>query len=252
MLIVTTDPRGASLPASLRYAGTSRSTSCKLKCFTLIELLVVVAVISLLASILMPALGKVREMMRSTLCAANLCQVHLASICYANDYNGRLFSSNPYPGGMVSGNWPYVLANGEYLDGTSYGLNWPPPQEKAYTSGGIPAVPPHLYCPSDPMGTQLFYAGNGNYHQSSYAVAMGVFGFSQYSEPGDPHYTRWYTKLHPNIHDDATSEKAWFIEVGYSGGRWTWGVGDLVGLHNGTGNITFGDGHIKKFSVPEP
>lgn len=55
--------------------------------FTLIELLVVISIIALLLSILMPALGKAKEVARKVVCASNLKQVGLVEQLYANDYN---------------------------------------------------------------------------------------------------------------------------------------------------------------------
>lgn len=51
--------------------------------FTLIEMLVVIALIAILAALLYPALGRVRESGRSTRCLSNLRQLHVASINYA-------------------------------------------------------------------------------------------------------------------------------------------------------------------------
>ncbi len=58
--------------------------------FTLIELLVVIAIIAILASLLLPALGKARELSKWAATSNNLKQVTLASLLYANDYDGNL------------------------------------------------------------------------------------------------------------------------------------------------------------------
>ena len=57
------------------------------KSFTLIELLVVIAIITILASILLPALGQAREKAKSSQCVGNLRQQGLAVQQYMSDFD---------------------------------------------------------------------------------------------------------------------------------------------------------------------
>lgn len=57
--------------------------------FTLIELLVVIGIISLLISILMPALNRAREQAKSVTCASNERQLYMALLSYVNENKGR-------------------------------------------------------------------------------------------------------------------------------------------------------------------
>jgi len=60
------------------------------KGFTLIELLVVIAVIALMTGILMPTLGKAKQVAKSVLCRSNLQSLVMANAAYASENHDRM------------------------------------------------------------------------------------------------------------------------------------------------------------------
>ncbi len=58
--------------------------------FTLIELLTVIAIIGVLAGIMLPVLGTVRESARVTHCQSNLRQIFIALMMFVDDNKGKL------------------------------------------------------------------------------------------------------------------------------------------------------------------
>lgn len=66
----------------------------KRNAFTLIELLVVISIIAILMAILMPALNRVREQGKRTVCLSNLKQMSLAWNLYADENNNRIVNGN--------------------------------------------------------------------------------------------------------------------------------------------------------------
>lgn len=88
----------------------------KKKGFTLVELLVVIAIIAMLLAILMPALGKVRQLAQRIMCGTNLGGLGKAMLTYATD--------DKYESYPISGKATTIWAKG---DGTAEGVdswNW--------------------------------------------------------------------------------------------------------------------------------
>jgi prepilin-type N-terminal cleavage/methylation domain-containing protein/prepilin-type processing-associated H-X9-DG protein len=56
--------------------------------FTLIELLVVISIIAVLASMLLPAIGLIRDLAMATRCGSNLRTLGQANLAYSNDFEG--------------------------------------------------------------------------------------------------------------------------------------------------------------------
>lgn len=132
--------------------------------YTLIELLITIVIITILMSLLLPALSKSRSIARRTICANNLKQVGLAFASYACDYNDYCPASQAGSGGMNNGYWtnfdwtwtlwPYAVAPHEQHPCAPF-------DEKLFTSTVF-------YCPEKPVtvsGSLSPPSGSGTYYR---------------------------------------------------------------------------------------
>ena len=112
------------------------------KGFTLIELLIVIAIIAILASMLLPALGTARESARTKACLSNVKTLILAYKMYMDDYNGWLLAARDKKS-STAGAWEDKLRS-NYL-----GIKTSSPSFKVFT---CPSEPKKIYNSSEGFG----------------------------------------------------------------------------------------------------
>lgn len=121
--------------------------------FTLIELLTVIAIIGILAAIIVPTVGKVRDSARAAQCLSNLRQMGLAARLYAEETNGRLMPADyNFPRAL----WKYTARAGTTLPQVS----GDPPSELKDTIFECPKVYSDKLTPRRSYGVNSQFAPN--------------------------------------------------------------------------------------------
>lgn len=202
--------------------------------FTLIELLTVIAIIGILAAILIPVVGRVRESARQAVCASNLRQITLGMLVYATEHEGRL-PAMASAGAPHLADWIYWQAP----DDPSHPRHHTNSALMPYVGG---AVDVNLFrCPTD-----LDYE-NYPYHYS-YAMNSAI-AREPHGHADDGRFPMGYvdhvldpTRIVMMLEEGGPTEKF--------GGKRNDGVvilpgNKLAGRHGGRGNVSFMSGHVE-------
>ena len=134
--------------------------------FTLIELLVVMAIISILASMILPALGKAKEKGVSIYCVNNLHEIGIAMLMYGDDSNDRMPVSyanilTPGQGAFNNSPTPWTAALQSYYQNTNV-LRCPALSDSVL-AGGTNVSPASVILRSISTPSYYILSGDCNY-----------------------------------------------------------------------------------------
>ena len=212
--------------------------------FTLIEVLVVLAIIGILAAILLPVFGRVRENARTAVCSSNLRQLGQATSMYVQDYNRfypviGTFNDNSDCSLWADRIYPYVKSTEIFscpdAEGGEYRTGCPAPENRGHID-------------------EIRYHGNYDFNASTgkveYTTKDDIISFDIQTPTRPMHETQYRRPSSTILLLDGDVK---FVSPGYQQppfqgpeGLKRYGVN---AWHSQGANACFADGHVKWLSL---
>lgn len=210
------------------------------RAFTLIELLVTIVIVVILAALILPTLGSMRQASQRAACASNLRQIGAAMLGYAIE-NG-----NTLPGPLYSGCKNTYESNhlGNIVDSPTYGsliaklapyLDLIPPAPSQTLRSEVFTCPAWLDTVANPKGTPYRVVWEIELGENT---KVQPFGYPRTSEP---------IKI-DHIPSPARTPALYDLDQAVAGGGTNLNIPPKP-VHGSTRNTLFFDGHVKAVSV---
>jgi prepilin-type N-terminal cleavage/methylation domain-containing protein len=152
---------------------------------TLVEMICVIAIISILAALLLPGLGKARDRARQTQCAGQLKQIGLAFHSFAHDHNNRFPMQVPLAAG---GALEYARA-GNFSNSFAF---------RHFQALGVElGTPKVLVCPTDARLPAPGFSALSNQNVSFFVALDSDYGKPASVLAGDRNLTNDWTASSP-------------------------------------------------------